>query len=112
MSDLVETDLHAKTFMETHLTEYGLTEDQARAAINIAIVAKKNGYAEGVQAALMEIDKLAMPPLGHSCPDCNAPGDLYCLSTAIERFRGLDAYAADREVIDSLLAKAKARNGA
>jgi len=75
--------------MTTLLEKYGVTEAQAQSAIDRALIAKRNGYKDQVQAALTDIGKLAMPPAGHSCPDCNTHGDLYCLQIAIERLRGM-----------------------
>jgi len=41
-----------------------------------------------VQADLNRLGDLAVPPPGHSCPDCARAGILYCLTVAIERTRG------------------------
>jgi hypothetical protein len=40
------------------------------------------------QELLGKLGSLAVPPAGHSCPDCSCAGTLYCVSIAAERLRG------------------------
>jgi len=47
-------------------------------------LAKMHGYREAHQ-----VQALALPPAGHSCPACNQPGDAFCSVVGIERLRGL-----------------------
>ena len=41
------------------------------------------------QAILSELGTMAIPPAGHSCPDCNRSGAAYCPTIAAERLRGI-----------------------
>lgn len=70
--------------------KYGISEDRAQAIINKALKFKAMGkeYRDDVQEQLADLGRLALPPRGHSCPDCNTAGTMYCLTVAVERFRG------------------------
>lgn len=42
---------------------------------------------ENRQEVLARLGKLALPPKGHSCPDCSWHSELFCLQIAIQRSR-------------------------
>ena len=70
--------------------QWGVLEDQAERVIASAQMLKGNrAEREAIQGELAAIRKLAKPPRGHSCPDCNRSNEMYCLSIAVQRVRGL-----------------------
>ena len=70
------------------IQRWGTSEERVNRAIAEAIVADNAGNRKGIQHALAGL-MIAIPPSGHSCPNCNQPGEMYCPTVAIDRFRGL-----------------------